>query len=74
LRVVPDVMVRKRIGDRLAATVTTDLTDERNVRGSVLWQLGRSVWVEALWENVAPVPVSAVGDFGVGLRYRVEFR
>jgi translocation and assembly module TamB len=74
LRMVPDVMLRKRIGDRLSATVTTGLLEERDVRGSLSWQIDRRAWLELLWENVAVVPALPVGDLGLGLRWRVELR
>jgi translocation and assembly module TamB len=72
LVIVPDVTVGKRIGERLAATVTSSLAYQRIVGGTVSWWLGSNVWFETLWENVAPVPVYPVGNFGVGLRWRLD--
>jgi len=72
LVIVPDVTVVKRIGERLAATVTSSLAYQRIVGGTVSWWLGSNVWFETLWENVAPVPVYPVGNFGVGVRWRLE--
>jgi translocation and assembly module TamB len=72
LVIVPDVTLGKRIGERLAATVTSSLAYQRIVGGTVSWWLGSNVWFEALWQNVTPVPVYPVGDFGVGVRWRLE--
>lgn len=72
LVIVPEVTLGKRIGERLAATVTSTLAYQRIVGGTISWWLGSNVWFEALWENVTPVPVYPVGDFGVGVRWRFE--
>ncbi|HXN32885.1 MAG TPA: translocation/assembly module TamB domain-containing protein, partial [Polyangiaceae bacterium] len=72
LVIVPDVTLGKRIGRRLAATVTSSLAYQRIVGGTVSWWLGSGLWFEALWENVTPVPVYPVGDFGLGVRWRLE--
>ncbi len=72
LVVVPDVTLGKRIGERMAATVTSSLAYQRIVGGTVSWGLGSNLWFEGLWENVAPVPVYPVGDFGVAVRWRLE--
>ena len=72
LVIVPDVTLGKRIGDRLAATVTSSLAYQRIVGGTVSWWLGSNVWFETLWENVAPVPVYPAGNFGLGVRWRLE--
>jgi hypothetical protein len=74
LRMVPDLMLRKHIADRLAATVTTALTEELDVRGALSLEVSPNLWLEALWENVAPVPATPVGDVGFGMRWRLEFR
>jgi translocation and assembly module TamB len=74
LRMVPDLMLRKHIAERLAATVTTALTEELDVRAALSLELTRTLWLEALWENVALVPATPVGDVGVGVRWRLEFR
>ena len=78
LVIIPDVTVGKRIGKRLAATLTTSFSYgapfDHIVNGTVSWSLGRDVWFEALWQNVTPAPVYPVGDFGVGVRWGREFR
>jgi translocation and assembly module TamB len=74
LRIVPDVVLEKRIGDRLAATVTTALTEELDLRGAVEWRVSRNSWVGVLWENTAPIPATPLGDLGVGFRWTLEFR
>ena len=78
LTIIPDVTVGKRIGERLIATVSTSFSYgvplDRIVGGTVSWSLGKDTWVEALWQNVAPVPVYPVGDFGLGVRWGHEFR
>jgi translocation and assembly module TamB len=73
MRMVPDVTVRKHIADRLAATVTTAITEELDLRGALSLELSPELWLEALWENVASVPATPIGDVGLGIRYRVEF-
>jgi translocation and assembly module TamB len=74
LRMVPDLTLRKRIANRLAATVTTALTEELDVRGALSLELSRDIWLEALWENVALIPATPIGDVGLGMRWRLEFR
>jgi translocation and assembly module TamB len=74
LRIVPDVVLQKRIGERLEATVTTALTEELDLRGAIEWRVSRTIWLGALWENTAPIPATPVGDLGVDFRWRLEFR
>lgn len=73
LALVPDVTLRKRITDWLAATVSTAIADVVDVRGGVQLELRRNIWLEALWENTAPLPATPIGDLGLGFRWRLEF-
>ena len=46
LRLVPDVSLRKHIGERLSASVTTALTEDRDYRGTLSLQVARGWWIE----------------------------
>ena len=53
--------------------MTTAITEELDLRGALSLELSPELWLEALWENVASVPATPIGDVGLGMRYRIEF-
>ena len=70
---LPTLLVGKRIGDQLRATVTTGLTQNQEIRSNVEWKLSRGVSVQASYDNVNDISSSLFGNLGADLRWRLEF-
>jgi translocation and assembly module TamB len=67
------VSVGKRITEDVRATVTTGLSDNREVRSNIEWKLSRGISVQGSYDNVNDVSSSALGNIGADLRWRIEF-
>jgi len=72
-RTEPTATVGKRITDDIRATVTTGLTDNREVRSNVEWQLSRGISLEGSYDNVNDVASSSIGNLGADIRWRLQF-
>jgi translocation and assembly module TamB len=69
----PTVTVGKRVTENVRASVTTGLSEDREVRSNVEWRLNRNVSVQGSYDNLTDVSNSPVGNLGVDLRWRLEF-
>ncbi|MBM4374047.1 MAG: translocation/assembly module TamB domain-containing protein [Deltaproteobacteria bacterium] len=69
----PTVSIGKRITENLRATVTTGLSDNRELRSNVEWKLKRGVILQGSYDNVNDISSSAIGNLGADLRWRIEF-
>jgi translocation and assembly module TamB len=69
----PTVTIGKRLSERIRALVTSGLTDSREVRSNLEWQLNRKVSVEGSYDNVNDVSSSSLGNLGADIRWRLEF-
>jgi translocation and assembly module TamB len=72
-RTEPQVVVGKRLSDRVRATATTGLTADSNFKTGVQWRLNNQTSVEAGYDNVQTTSSSQFGNVGVDLRWRLEF-
>jgi translocation and assembly module TamB len=72
-RIEPTVTVGKRVTDDVRATVTTGLSESREVRSSVEWRLGRRVSLTGSYDNANDASSSSLGNVGADLRFRLEF-
>ena len=72
-RTEPQVTIGKRLGDNLRASVTTGVTDERELRANIEYRFGRTLSVQLSYDNVTDVQSSSVGNLGGDLRWRLEF-
>jgi translocation and assembly module TamB len=73
-RTEPTVTVGKQLADRVRAGVTTGLSESREVRSRVEWQLNQQMSLEGSYDNVNDISSSSVGNVGVDVRFRLEFR
>jgi translocation and assembly module TamB len=73
-RTEPQVTVGKRLTDDVRASVTTGLSEDRELRSNIEWRLGQRVSVQGSYDNVNDVSSSTLGNLGVDLRWRLEFR
>jgi translocation and assembly module TamB len=72
-RTEPTVTMGKRVTDRVRATVTSGLSENREVRSNVEWQLTPRSSVLGSYDNVNNVSSSALGNLGADMRFRIEF-
>jgi translocation and assembly module TamB len=72
-RTEPTVTLGKRITDDVRATVTTGITENREIRSSVEWKLGRRMILQGAYDNANDVSSSSLGNLGADLRWRLEF-
>lgn len=71
----PTVTIGKRITKDVSASVSTTISDERELYANVRWRLGKNFSLQGSFDNVNnQVTSSAVGNLGVDLRWRVEFQ
>ncbi len=67
------VTVGKRLTDSVRATVTTGVTENRDVRGTIEWQLDKGVRIQASYDNFNDTYGLPFGNLGADLRWRLEF-
>jgi translocation and assembly module TamB len=72
-RTEPQVTVGKRFTDQVRGTVTTGLTEDRELRSNIEWRLNNKLSVQGTYDNINDVSSSAVGNVGGGFRWRIEF-
>lgn len=72
-RTEPQVVVGKRLSDRVRATATTGLSAESNFKAGVQWRLNNQTSVEAGYDNIQTTTSSRFGNIGLDLRWRLEF-
>lgn len=72
-RTEPQVVVGKRLSERVRATARTGLTTDSNFKTGVEWRLDDQTSVEAGYDNVQTTTSSQFGNVGVDLRWRLEF-
>jgi len=72
-RTEPTVTLGKRITEDVRATVTTGITENREIRSSIEWRLGKRVIVQGAYDNTNDVSSSPLGNLGADLRFRLEF-
>jgi translocation and assembly module TamB len=72
-RTEPQVVVGKRLSERVRATATTGFSADSNFKTGVQWRLNNQTSVEAGYDNVQTTTASQFGNVGVDLRWRLEF-
>jgi translocation and assembly module TamB len=72
-RTEPTVTVGKRVTERVRANVTSGLSDTREVRSNLEWQLTGASSVLGSWDNVNNVSNSTLGNLGADIRFRIAF-
>ncbi len=74
-RTEPTVTIGKRLAEQIRASVTSGLGGEsREVRSNLEVRLNRQVSVEGSHANVNDTSSSQLGNLGLDVRWRVEFR
>jgi translocation and assembly module TamB len=70
----PQLTVGKRLTNDLRASVTAGLSEDRELRSNIEWRLNNRLSLQASYDNINDVSSSALGNLGVDLRWRLEFR
>ncbi|MEM9193150.1 MAG: translocation/assembly module TamB domain-containing protein [Myxococcota bacterium] len=73
-RTEPQVSIGKRITDRVRLTASTNISETREIRTGVEWQLNNETSLQVVYDNVNTTTSAAtVGNIGVDVRWRLEF-
>ncbi len=72
-RTEPQVTLGRRLTDNVRASVSTGLTEDRQLRSNVEWRLSRPLSVQTSYDNISSVSSGSVGNFGLDFRWRIEF-
>jgi translocation and assembly module TamB len=70
----PQLTVGKRLTNDLRASVTAGLSEDRELRSNIEWRLNNRLSVQGSYDNINDISSSALGNLGVDLRWRLEFR
>jgi translocation and assembly module TamB len=70
----PQLTVGKRLTNDVRASVTTGLSEDRELRSNIEWRLNNRLSVQGSYDNINDVSSSALGNLGVDLRWRLEFQ
>jgi translocation and assembly module TamB len=68
------VTVGKRITDKIRASVTTDASEDREVRADIEWKLPKNRSVQGSYDNLNGASSSPLGNVGADLRWRMELQ
>ncbi|MDP9001569.1 MAG: translocation/assembly module TamB, partial [Myxococcota bacterium] len=69
----PQLTVGKRLTNDFRASVTTGLSQDRELRSNIEWRLNNRLSVQGSYDNINDVSSSTLGNLGVDLRWRLEF-
>ena len=73
-RTEPQVTLGRRLTDNVRASVSTGLTEDRQLCSAVEWlRLSRPLSVQTSYDNISTVSSGSVGNFGLDFRWRIEF-
>jgi translocation and assembly module TamB len=72
-RTEPTVTVGKRVTDSVRTSVTTGVSEDREVRSNIEWRLNRQMSVQGSYDNLNDISSSPVGNIGIDFRWRLEF-
>lgn len=72
-RTEPQVTVGRRISDDVRASITTGLSEDRQLRSNVEWRLSQKVSVQGSYDNITTLSSSSIGNVGLDFRWRLEF-
>jgi translocation and assembly module TamB len=67
------VTVGKRVTERVRANVTSGLSESREVRSNLEWELTGTTSVLGSYDNVNNVSNSSLGNLGTDIRFRINF-
>ncbi|MCC6874554.1 MAG: translocation/assembly module TamB [Sandaracinaceae bacterium] len=69
----PRISIGKRIADRIRLSAQTGLSDAREVRAAIEWQLDDNARLQMSYDNYNFTGTSSLGNLGLDVGYRLEF-
>jgi translocation and assembly module TamB len=72
-RTAPEITLGKRVNDDVRASVTTGISEDRQLRANIEWRLGQRASVLASYDNFQNIAASNAGNIGADFRWRLEF-
>jgi len=72
-RTEPQIILGKRIGDALRASVISGFGERRDVIANIEWQISQKLFLQGSYDNVNDVSSASLGNIGLDLRFRLEF-
>jgi translocation and assembly module TamB len=69
----PQVTLGRRVTDKVRASVTTGLGEDRQLRTVIEWRLNQRLSVQSSYDNLNTLSSSSIGNLGFDLRWRLEF-
>ncbi|HXN31367.1 MAG TPA: translocation/assembly module TamB domain-containing protein, partial [Polyangiaceae bacterium] len=69
----PQLTIGKRLTSDIRASVTTGLSEDRELRSNIEWRLNNRLSVQGSYDNINDVSSSTLGNLGLDLRWRLEF-
>ncbi len=71
-RTEAQITLGKKLTDSLRASITSGLSEQRQVIGNIEWRLSRELSLQGSYDNLSDV-ANSTGNIGIDLRYRIEF-
>src|SRR5262249_24418359 len=72
-QIEPTVTLGKRLTDNVRASVTTGITENREVQSNLEWKLSDKLSVDGTYDNLNDISSSALGNIGADLRWHIDF-
>jgi translocation and assembly module TamB len=69
----PQLTLGRRVSDNVRASVTTGLTEDRQLRTLIEWRLSQRLSVQGSYDNLNTTSSSTIGNLGFDVRWRLEF-
>ncbi len=69
----PQLTIGKRLTNAVRASVTTGLSENRELRSNIEWRLNQRLSVQSSYDNINDVSSSSLGNIGMDLRWRLDF-
>ena len=69
----PQLTLGRRISDNVRASITTGLTEDRQLRTLIEWRLSQRLSVQGSYDNLNTTSSSTIGNLGFDVRWRLEF-
>lgn len=70
----PQISIGKRLADRVRLNASTGLAESRDFKTGVEWQLNDKTSVKAVYNSQNAAKLSQLGDLGLDLTWRLEFK
>ena len=69
----PTFTIGKRLTSDVTASVTSGMSEERQLRTSIQWRLSQQTSVQGSYDNINTISSAGFGNLGLDFRWRLEF-